>query len=100
MASPGANVVTGTVIGTGALITITSVGFTPKTIWLNNGGVSAFWQKTMANGSMYKRLANGTGSLVAVNGITPTSTHDGFTIGTDTDLNTNGGTIDYTAICE
>lgn len=100
MASPGSNVVTGQVIGTGALITITSVGFTPKQIFLRVNGLEAYFQKTMAAGSMYKRLANGTGSLVASNGITLNATHDGFSIGTDTDINVAAAVIDYTCVCE
>ncbi len=101
MASPGSNVVTGQVIGTGATIHVKTVGFSVKALWLNAGGASGFYQKSMADGSVYKRTAAGVGSLVTGgNGVTPSTTHDGFDLGADGDLNVNGTVIDYVAICE
>lgn len=98
MGSPAGNVVTGSCVGTGADMNIRTVGFRPKRVVLNVGGLDAAWQKTMADDSMYKRLANGTGSLVTTNGITPLS--DGFSLGADTDINAAGAIIHYTVFAE
>lgn len=100
MASPAANVVTGQFTATGAGLSIKTVGFRIKSLDMYVGGLFAHWQKDMADDSMYKRLANGTGSLVTSGGITPTTTHDGFTLGADADINVNGAVVNYVAICE
>lgn len=99
MAGPSLNVVTGIVKATGALITVRTVGFRPKTIKTFRAGAEGYWQKGMADASACKRQAAGTGSVVTVGGFTPLA--DGFTIGTDADLNPAGGTdIHYTVTCE
>lgn len=86
MGSPASNVHCGFIMSTGAAINIDTVGFRPKAVILNNAsGISAHWQKGMADASAYKRIANGTGSLVSVNGITPRA--GGFTIGADAAIN-------------
>lgn len=103
MASPGSNVVTGQFIGTGAQLTIKTLQARPKVLYLNAGGASGMWSKSMADGSVYKRTAAGVGSLVTGgNGVTPyqAADGDGFTLGADADLNVNGTVVDYVAICE
>jgi hypothetical protein len=101
MASPGYMVIAGQLIGTGAPLVCKTVGFTVKSLTLNAGGASANYTKNMADGSMYKRTTAGVGSLVTGgNGITPSPTHDGFTLGADADINAAGVVIDYVAVCE
>lgn len=101
MASPSANMITGQIKGTGALITITTVGMRVKALFLRSGGAEGYYQNTMADGSTYKRTAAGVGSLVTGgNGVTPTATHDGFSLGADADLNVAGQVIDYMAVSE
>lgn len=100
MASPGCNVITGQIIGTGAAITVSTVGMRVKALWLKSGGVEGYYQDTMADASMYKRLAAGTGSLATTNGVTPNTTHDGFQLGADADLNVAARVIDYVALCD
>jgi len=101
MASPGAEIVAGQFIATGAAYAVKTLPSAVKSLTMRVGGLEATYTKTMADGSMYKRLANGTGSLVTGgNGITPSPTHDGFTLGADADINVAGALIDYIAICE
>lgn len=95
MGSPSSNKGTGSVVGTGGAIDVRAFGYRPKTVRLHQGGVTIDWQEGMASGTAYKRLANGTGSFIASNGITPLV--DGFTIGADTDINAVGATIRWEA---
>jgi hypothetical protein len=89
----------GAIKSTGGAINIRVLGFRPKAVIGHVGGVSFHWQKGMADASAYKRTAAGVGSLVVVNGITPLS--DGFTIGTDADINPATPTdISYMVIAE
>ena len=80
----------GSFSGTGSLLTVDSVGFRPRQIRLINtaSGDEATWTESMADASMYKRVAAGTGAMVTTGGLTPTAT--GFTLGTDADLNASG----------
>lgn len=91
----------GAIKGTGAAINVRTVGFRPSVVDLFNSGGNciAHWQSSMANASMQKVVDSGTGttdiSLVTTGGITPLA--DGFTIGTDTDLNVSGELIHWKA---
>lgn len=99
MSSPAHAIIHGSIMSTGSAIDIKTIGFRPKMVMMEMGGISTRWQKTMADASAYKRLANGAGSLVSANGITPLA--DGFRIGTDTDINpASPALIHYTAIAE
>lgn len=105
MSSPAHNVVCGSFVGTGAELSVKTLPSKVRALWLNNAasGDSGFYQSSMADGSVFKRLAAGAGSLVTGgNGVTPYSGEDGagFTLGADADLNANGETVHYTAICE
>jgi len=104
MASPSNAVVCGSFIGTGSDMTIKTLQSKVKAIWLTNvtSGDSAFYQSSMADDSMMKRVAAGTNALVTTNGITPYSSSDGagFAFGADADMNVAGEVVHYTAICE
>lgn len=77
----------GSFIGTGAEISIRTVGFRPKRVDIFNetGDCMAFWTASMADASAMKTIAAGTTAFITSNGITPLS--DGFKLGADTDLN-------------
>lgn len=104
MSSPTNTVVTGSFLGTGADLSIKTLPSKVKAIWLNNAasGDSAFYQSSMADDSMFKRVAAGTGSLATTNGVTPYQSSDGagFSLGADADMNVSGELVHYTAICE
>ena len=71
---------------TPALISILTIGFRPTRVKLTNqAGDEAWWQDGMADDSMHKRTAAGVGSFVTSAAITPLA--NGFSIGTDADLN-------------
>jgi hypothetical protein len=99
MASSNSLVKTGTIVGTGAAITVSGdkVGFRPTYVRLINvtDGSSAEHVEGMADASMAKQKG-ATTSFVTSGGITLTST--GFTLGTDTDLNAASDVIHYVAI--
>lgn len=95
MGSPGTQVYTGTFIATGSQLDVDKVGFKPRSVDLYVGGLVGHWQDDMPDASAYKRLANGTGSLVTSAGITPRP--NGFRLGADSDLNTNGGVVRFVA---
>ncbi len=88
----------GSFVGTGALVSIHKVGFRPASVKLINvtSGDEAEWVEGMADGSMYKRVAAGAGALVGANGITPLA--DGFSLGTDADMNVAGEVVRFIAI--
>ena len=96
MASGRSRTVVGSFIGTGVSLTISKVGFTPRSLRLFNQDDPAFgdYVEGMAADSVAKQKA-GTSSFATSNGITLTAT--GFTIGTDTDLNVDGERTWYTA---
>lgn len=85
MAAPGTQPSFGSVNSTNAVINVRTLGYKPSAVWLRTGGDEGYWQKDMADDSMHKRLAAGTGSLATSNGITPLS--DGFSIGADAAVN-------------
>jgi len=95
MASGAARRVTGAKTGTGSAFDIKDVGFRPREIHLINvtSGDEAWWFEGMADASMYKRVAAGTGALVVTNGITPLQS--GFTFGADTDMNVAAELVRY-----
>ena len=67
-------------------------GFKPIAVklWLEDGA-EGFWTKGMADDAAFKRITAGTGSFVTSGGITPTL--DGFTLGTDAQLNPSTETV-------
>lgn len=85
MGSPGTQVAVGAVRSTNALLNVRTVGYRPRVVVLHVDGDEAYWQEGMADDSMYKRVAAGTGTLATTNAITPLS--DGFSIGADADIN-------------
>lgn len=97
------NTKTGTVTGTGAALNI-SVGFIPDNVRIFNGtdGSSIEWFSSMANGAGFKTVAAGTRSVISTGGITPfagsATAGQGFSIGTDAQLNINGQVIRYIAM--
>ena len=95
--SSGANrAFRGTYTGTGALVTVSTIGFRPRGVRLTSeAGDEATWNENMADDSMHKRTAAGTGSLVTSNAVTPLG--NGFSIGTDGDLNASGEVVHFEA---
>jgi hypothetical protein len=97
--SGGTRIKTGAYIGTGTAFNIRSVGFRPKLVQLFNssGLVVATWDDKMPDASAFKQInhADTQNVYVTSNGITPLS--DGFTVGTDADLNTDAETVTYIA---
>lgn len=89
--------VTGSIVATGSAMNIRMVGFRPSKVTVLNASAPARgeWQDTMADASMLKQVTAGTASFVTSNGITPLS--DGFTLGTDADLNTADEVIHWAA---
>lgn len=90
MSSGVKRVVTGGVTGTGAVLSVATIGFRPQKMELINvdGLAKADWNDVMADDSMLKTVTAGTMSLVTTGGITPTSR--GFDLGADADLNVAG----------
>ena len=88
---------TGSFAGTGAEISIETVGFTPSKVEiLNEGGLAtAVWTDTMADGEALKQVTAGTLSKVTTNGVTPLT--QGFKLGADTDLNVSGELVHWVA---
>ncbi len=90
------SIVTGTGVGTGAVITH-SIGFVPEKVEVYNtedaGTPILVWVKGMPNGRGIKILV-GAQSLIANGGITPfegsATQGAGFQIGADTDINVAG----------
>ncbi len=99
MSSGVARVMAGSFIGTGALLSVLSVGFKPKLVQLFNatGLVVAFWSKTMADGAAHKIINHASVQNVVItsNGIIPLS--NGFSVGTDADLNTAAEVVHWVA---
>lgn len=93
MASGAAKTVYGATLGTGAAIDVRSVGFRPRSVKAVNvdSGDELYWHVNMADAAGFKRVAAGAGALVSTGGITPLS--DGFTLGTDGDMNVAGETV-------
>lgn len=80
---------------TGVAVDVTKVGFRPSRVKLINvtSGDEMEWQEGMADGSGFKRVAAGTGALVASNAITPLA--NGFRLGTDADMNVTGELVRF-----
>lgn len=79
--------VAGSFNGTGAEVSVRWVGFRPKKVELFNidGLCKGEWVEGMADASVVKQVTAGTMTVPTTGGVTPLS--DGFTLGTDTDLN-------------
>ena len=97
MSSGVSRKITGAVTGTGSLINVKTVGFRPRMVELiNTGGlVSGVWTDSMADASVAKRVTAGTLSFPTSGGVTPLA--DGFSLGTDSDLNAAGELVHYIA---
>lgn len=82
---------------TAAAVLITT-GFRPRHVRIvNNTSMDELnWFEGMADASGFKRLAAGTATAIAANGITPTA--NGFTIGLDTDINVLSEQLSWIAI--
>lgn len=97
MASGAKKSFRGSFLGTGASLDIKIVGFRPSKVHIwGTTGVEAYWQDTMADAAAFKRLANGTGSSIASQGVTPLA--NGFNVGTDAACNASGVVMHYEAI--
>ena len=89
----------GSYIGTGSAFDITNVGFRPRSVKLTNitGLTTAIWQSSMPDASAFKQInhADTQNVYVTANGITPLA--NGFTVGTDADINTDAETVYFEA---
>lgn len=85
----------GSVVGTGAAKKVI-LGFKPAVVHLHNvdGLVSAYKTDSMEDDKALKEVTAGTKTFPAS---MVTIESDGFTIGTDADLNVSGERIEYTA---
>lgn len=97
MGSGTQRVITGSVTGTGALLNVTTVGFRPRKVTVQNrtSRIMLEWHSTQPDDSAYKTLAAGTRSVVTSDAIIPLA--NGFSIGTDS-INGSGEILDFT--CE
>lgn len=99
MSSVTTRTIVGSVIGTGAELTVkpSGGGGYPIKVKLNNsdGLATATWTESMGNtGAMTKRITDGTMSKVSGStGITPV--FGGFTLGADADINVDGEKIHW-----
>ncbi len=94
-----AQIATGRYLDTGTVAAYTfTLGFKPRYIHVinNTSRDEGFWFEGMADASINKRVAAGTGTLVTSNGITVSNT--GFTFGLDTDLNVSNEQVSFLAI--
>jgi len=89
----GASYKTGSVVATGADLTIRVVDFKPRKIVVTNETSLAEieWHEGMDDGAAWKTVAAGTRTLEATTGITPedgtSALPPGFTIGAEADIN-------------
>lgn len=90
-------IMVGAIKGTGAALSVRTVGYRPKVVELYNidGLCKAVWTKNMADDTAMKTITDGTISALTSKGITPLS--DGFTLGDDADLNVDGELIHWVA---
>lgn len=97
MASGGTlPVITGSYIGTGALITV-SVGYRPKYVQIVNVTDPAIvHHNDMLPDDSFVSQEDGATAYTTSNGVTLTD--DGFTVGTDAQINTSGDLCHYLAI--
>lgn len=94
---------TGTATGTGSAINV-ELGFTPSRVEIVNETDPGYyvWTDTMADGEMQKTVGAGTTTFESSNGISvytgsEGSASEGFTIGTDSDLNGSSDVLHWTA---
>lgn len=93
MASGTVQIKNGAINSSGSAIEVVC-GFKPRSVKLFlSDGASGFWNDQMADASAYKRIIAGTGSFVTSGGITPTT--NGFTLGTDANLNPSTSKVVY-----
>lgn len=89
----------GSYVGTGSAFNITTLGFRPRSVklWNLTGLTTAVWFAGMPDASAFKQVNHDTAQNVYVtsNGITPLS--NGFTVGTDADINTDAETVYFEA---
>lgn len=87
----------GSVLGTAALLPVRTVGFRPREVRLVNlaSGDELYWVEGMADDSGVKRVAAGTATIITSGGIIPLA--DGFSLGTDSDMNVSGELVRYAA---
>lgn len=85
----GAQTFVTAVVGTGADLEISKIGFYPRRVEIINRTDPGFavWVEGMPDDSMAKQV-DGTSSFVTSNGITPQA--DGFELGADSDMNVDG----------
>lgn len=96
MASGVRRKVCGSYTGTAAELDIKTVGFRPKSVmFFTSAGLQAVWTESMADASAHKRIADGTGSFISSQGVTPLA--NGFRVGTDAAVNGSGVTVHYIA---
>lgn len=99
MGSGVQRVVTGSYVGTGSALNVRTVGFRPRVVeFLNPTGLTVCkWMNQMPDASVMKVFNHDTVQVAYAtsNGITPLS--DGFTVGTDADLNTADETVHFVA---
>jgi hypothetical protein len=83
--------------GTGAIVTVTGVEFRPRAIRLINtdGLATGDWVQGMPDDSVVKAVTAGTISNPTSDGVIPLS--DGFSLGTDADLNVDGERVYWVA---
>lgn len=97
MGSGVSRVKTGSFNGTAALLEVRTVGFRPSRVELKNvGGLTeGDWHKDMADDEMIVHVTAGDMTLVTSGGIIPLS--DGFSIGSNADVNGSGELVHWTA---
>ena len=91
MSSGVQRIMNGSYTGTGVAFNVRTVGFRPRMVELMNedGLTRCVWTNSMADAALFKTVNHDTAqnAWVTANGITPLS--DGFTVGTDADINTD-----------
>lgn len=96
MASGFRQAVQGAFMSDGAARVVDTPGFRPAKVevW-TDAGVNGVWLDSMPDAAAFKRLANGTGSYITSNGVTPDAS--GFTLGADAALNATGQMVFWSA---
>lgn len=95
MARSNLQIAVGSYVGTGAAQTITAVGFPPKAVMIKADGVSAVWRGNTMVGDSTSHLGATTANITNA---VPSLTSNGFYIGTDATVNTNGTTYYWIAL--
>ena len=97
MASGGTlPMVSGSFVGTGAIITVDTVGFRPKRVEFINitNDATGTWQDTFPDDAVHTQ-EDAAGAYAASDGVTPSDT--GFALGTNAVLNTAAEEVHWTA---